>query len=225
VITPGAAANLAHLRVGVPHPWVDQPSEAPVGAAFAEGLAALADAGAKILHLDLHDLVFPGGINEAMYPEVASVHRERFAADPDRYGPEVRKRLEQVFEFDLDDHLAGLRWRSRMRAIAARALNGVDVLATPTVGLAHKVIGDDRIEIDGRRVSYRPAMAQFTALVNHLGLPALALPLRGFPGPPGSLQLIGSAWSEHHLLEIGAAMERAGIVEVRRPPLWRAGSG
>jgi aspartyl-tRNA(Asn)/glutamyl-tRNA(Gln) amidotransferase subunit A len=223
VITPGAEANLAHLRVGVPHPWVDLATADAVRTAFDAGLAALDAAGATIVHLDLPDLTFPGAVNEAMYPEVASVHRERFLTNPDAYGPEVRRRLEEVVEFQLDDYLDGMRWRSRMRAVAARALNGVEVLATPTVGLARKVIGDDRVTIDDRPVSYRPAMAQFTALVNHLGLPALALPLPGSSVPPASIQLIGAAWSEHHLLEIGSAMETAGIATVSRPPLWRPG--
>jgi aspartyl-tRNA(Asn)/glutamyl-tRNA(Gln) amidotransferase subunit A len=221
VIAPGAGANLAHLRVGVPHPWIDLATADAVRAAFETGLAGLAAAGATVVHLDLPDLTFPGAVNEAMYPEVASVHRERYQADPDGYGPEVRRRLQQVFEFGLDDYLTGLRWRSRIRAVAGRALNEVDVLVTPTVGLARKVIGDDQVTIGDRRVSYRPPMAQFTALVNHLGLPALTLPLPDPGIPPAGIQLIGAAWSEHHLLEIGTALETAGIVMVSRPPLWR----
>ena len=80
------------------------------------------------------------------------------------------------------------------------------------------------VEVDGDMVPYRPAMARFTAPVNHLKFPALALPIAGSGTPPASLQLIGAPWLEHHLLEIGRALEAAGIVAVEQPPLWRAGS-
>ncbi|MBN2113228.1 MAG: hypothetical protein JW785_03775 [Acidimicrobiia bacterium] len=57
--------------------------------------------------------------------------------------------------------------------------------------------------------------------MNHGGHPALALPLTApvaFPNePPPSLQVIGRRGGEHLLLEIGLALEQAGIVAFRPP--------
>ncbi|MDJ0960376.1 MAG: amidase [Acidimicrobiia bacterium] len=221
VVSPGAPTSLEHLRIGVPHPWSDQPVANGIRATFDDALDAIAATGAAVVHLDLPELDFPGMLNEAMYPEVARVHRERWQSDPDRYGPEVRRRVEQVFDYTMDDYIDGLRWRTHMQSVAWRALGEVDVLVTPTVASVHKTIGENLVEVDGEMVPYRPAMARFTAPVNHLKFPALALPLAGSGTPPASLQLIGAPWLEHHLLEIGAALENAGIAGVARPPLWR----
>jgi len=223
VIAPGAPVSLHHLRVGVPHPWADEPVSDSVRSAFDAALTAMADSGATIVHLDAAGLEFPGLLESAMYAEVAGVHRSRLAASADRYGPDVRRRLERALETGVDDYIAGLRWRSGIQAVATRALGQVDVLATPTVATTRKTIGDDRVEIGGEMVAYRPALSRFTALVNHLRFPALALPLPDHQAPPASLQLIGSPWSEHHLLEIGAALETSGVVAVTRPPSWRTG--
>ncbi len=224
VVAPGAPASLEHLRIGVPHPWVDQPVAAGIRTAFDRALEAVGATGAAVEHLDLPDLDFPGLLNEAMYPEVANVHRARWEAEPERYGPEVRRRVEQASDYSMDDYIDGLRWRTRMQSVAWRALGEVDVLVTPTVGSVHKTIGEDLVDVDGEMVPYRSAMARFTAPVNHLKFPALALPLAGSGAPPASLQLIGAPWLEHHLLEIGAALELAAIVGVERPPLWRPGT-
>jgi Asp-tRNA(Asn)/Glu-tRNA(Gln) amidotransferase A subunit family amidase len=224
VVVPGPPTSLEHLRIGVPHPWADQPVARAIRVAFDRALNDIEATGAAVEHLDLPQLDFPGSLNEAMYPEVAQVHGTRWETDPDRYGPEVRRRIEQVFDYTMDQYIDGLRWRTHMQSVAWRALGAVDVLVTPTVGTVNKTIGDNLVEVDGEKVPYRPAMARFTAPVNHLKFPALALPLAGSGAPPASIQLIGAPWLEHHLLEIGRALEAAGIVASEQPPLWRTGT-
>ena len=155
-----------------------------------------------------------------MYPEVAAVHRTRYATSPERYGPEVRSRVGLALEADMDGYLAGLAWRRRMRAEAAIALKVCDVLITPSVASLRKVIGEDTVDVAGEAVGYRVALSCFSALVNQMGLPALSLPV-AIPGtPPPSVQLIGAMWSEHRLLEIGAGLEDAGIATTPPPPEW-----
>jgi Asp-tRNA(Asn)/Glu-tRNA(Gln) amidotransferase A subunit family amidase len=78
-------------------------------------------------------------------------------------------------------------------------------------------------------MGYRRALSAFTSMVNHGGHPALALPLAApaaFPNdPPPSLQIIARRWQEDRLLEIGLALEEAGLAAFRRPAGWAAPSG
>jgi Asp-tRNA(Asn)/Glu-tRNA(Gln) amidotransferase A subunit family amidase len=101
---------------------------------------------------------------------------------------------------------------------AEAALQACDFLITPTVGAAVKPIGVEQIEIAGKLRSYRPQLSRYSALVNHMSLPALALPLDMDGAPPPSIQLIGRRWSEHRLLEMGSALELLGLSRYRRPP-------
>jgi aspartyl-tRNA(Asn)/glutamyl-tRNA(Gln) amidotransferase subunit A len=181
-------------------------------------LDMLRTAGVELVELQLGSWEFPGLITEAMYPEVAAVHRTQFAASPERYGPEVRERIALALESDMDGYLRGLAWRRRLRVELEQALQRCDALITPAVAALHKTIGSDTIRIAGEDVGYRLALSCFSALVNQSGRPALALPIAVPGSPPPSVQLIGSAWSEHQLLEIGLALEAAGIVAVPPPP-------
>ncbi len=220
VTPPGMPVEIGALTIGVPHPLVDAAADTAVAHGYATALDALRRAGATVVDVELPDFAPPGRINESMYFEVAAVHGDRWTGHPDGYGPDVRQRLGAAFDCTGGQYLEGRRWRAAIRHQAEGALATCDVLATPTVGAVRKVIGDEMIEIGGQQLSYRGVLSRYTSVVNHAGLPAIALPLPGDQRPPASLQLIGSAWSEHRLIEIGRALEDAAIVGTPRPPEW-----
>ena len=218
VETARRPAELSTLRLGVPLPWTAAPMVAEVRHAFDDLCRALAATGAEVVELQIPQLVPSGQLLASVYFEVASVHRNRWHASPEAYGPNVSQRLADVFTYTADDYLEALAWRRSCRAAADRALSSVDALITPTVAALRKPIGQETIEVAGREVSYMSPLSHFTALVNHIGLPALALPLNTPNAPPPSLQLIGPAWSEEALLSIGLALEEAALAVTQTPP-------
>ncbi len=224
VTRAGAAADIGTLRIGVPVPWTEEPATAPVRAAFRAAMDRLADYGATVE--EVAEPLFasaepPSMIGAYFAPEVAAVHREWFAADPERYGPEVRDRIAAVFDRDPDASTAARAWRARVRHAADRSLANYDVLATPACGATRKEIGVDTVDVLGAQVPYRPVLSRFSALVNNMANPALVLPMPSPEGgPPASLQLIGAKWGEHRLLEIGQALEDSGLAGFRPPPVW-----
>ncbi len=214
---PGAA--IAGLRIGVPVPWADDPVAEEIAAAFRRALDQFADAGAVVEEVAAPVLGYPGMLTESFAPEVASVHRHWFSERRAGYGPDIAARLEGVFAVSPDQHEEARAWRAAVRHAFDRALEGRDLLATPATAVRRKVIGDELVELRDRRVSYRPELSRFSALVNQGGHPALALPLAwDGPGPAPSLQLIAPWWAEHRLLAAGMAMESAGIAGFRPPP-------
>jgi Asp-tRNA(Asn)/Glu-tRNA(Gln) amidotransferase A subunit family amidase len=221
VVMPAGPADLEGVRIGVPVPWTRRPLAAAVGDAFAAALEALRAAGAEVTEVDAPDLDPPGLVPASLYPEVAAFHGERLAADPAGYGPEMQERLAVAKRYTHADYLAGLEWRHKVTAAMARALSGRHALATPATPVTRKVIGVDNVDVAGNEEPHRIALGTFTSLVNHALLPAIVVPLPGAAQPPPGLQLIGAAWSEHRLLELGLALEEAGIARVQRPPHWR----
>ncbi|MCP3993858.1 MAG: amidase [bacterium] len=204
------------VTIGIPHPWVDLPQTATVAASFAAVRSDLQAAGATVIDLDLPDLTPAIEIEHIAYPEVAGVHNERWHSYPETYGPDVAKRLGEVFDVDPAVYVAAQQWRSRTRYVAEQA--PCDFLLTPAVASSVKPIGQEDIEVAGKQVSYRPQLSRFSALVNHLGVPALVLPLDMDGSPPPSVQLIGRRWQEQHLLAMGSALEKLGISRYRKPP-------
>jgi aspartyl-tRNA(Asn)/glutamyl-tRNA(Gln) amidotransferase subunit A len=217
--TRDRTTSLKGLVVGVPEPWVEAaPVAYNVKEAFSACLDRLDNLGATVRQVhDPHVQPSPR-LADLINAEVASVHR-RWLADPaNRYGPEVAERLQRTLQVSLDDYIAALAWRAGLRNAVSGLFDEVDVLATPTVGATRKTIGESTILIDDQPMSYRLVLSWFSSLVNHMGVPALAMPLLDSGSPPSSLQMIGPWWSEGRLLQIGRELERAGVVGFEPPP-------
>jgi aspartyl-tRNA(Asn)/glutamyl-tRNA(Gln) amidotransferase subunit A len=207
------------LRIVVPRMWVDGgPVEELVRSAFETTIAQLRQLGAKVLELDLADILPWGKIQELAGAEAAHVHRAfRTAGQP--YGPEIDARLTVAEAVTAGEYLDAQAWRARLIEDMAETLRTADILATPAVAQRRKAIGDDKIGDQ----HYRPVLSWFSALINHSGNPAIALPLRRFEsidGPPPSLQLVAPWWQEDLLIGIGAHLEDRGVVGFTPPPIF-----
>ncbi len=219
--SPRTITSLQDLVVGVPQPWIDDaPMTGIVTDGFSTALERLENLGATVREIR-HPLLQPADqLADLINAEVASVHRDWLADPAKRYGAEVAGRLERTLDVSLDDYISAQTWRSGLRNAVAGVFAEVDVLATPTVGGTRKVIGESGIVVGDGPMSYRLVLSWFSSLVNHMGTPALALPLAGTGSPLFSLQLIGPWWSEDRLLDLGRALEEAGAAGFRPPPIW-----
>ncbi|MDH3307209.1 MAG: amidase, partial [Acidimicrobiia bacterium] len=197
-------SQVSGLRIGIPQPWVDAaPMTTEALTAFQQTLGRLTDLGAIVDEVHHPLLAPPGHLAATIGGEVAPLHRAWFSDPANQYGDDVAERIEAALSVTLDEFVDGLRWRSALRQAVDTLWERVDVMVTPGVGVSHKVIGADQIDIDGSSVHYRTVVSWFASLVNQMGLPALVLPLLLPGSPPPSLQLIGPRWSEERLLEIG----------------------
>ena len=75
--------------------------------------------------------------------EVADVHRTLFADNEDAYGANVRTKIERCLAVPDSDVEAGQAARKAYRDEAARALEGLDLLVTPTIGFVAPPAGVD----------------------------------------------------------------------------------
>jgi aspartyl-tRNA(Asn)/glutamyl-tRNA(Gln) amidotransferase subunit A len=218
VRSPAGPGDLPGLRVGVPHPWVDRPLDEVTREGFGFALEALASRRVIVEPVEAPLLVPPGRAADLLGAEAAAVHRRWFAERPGDYGVDVAARLSKAVAVTTDDLVGARRWQAGLRHAAAALFERFDVLATPTVAVHRKLIGHDDAETERGPEPARRALSWFTTLVNHLGVPAMALPLAAPGSPPPSLQIVGPAWSEHRLLEVALALEAAGIVAPARAP-------
>lgn len=216
----GEAAEPAVLRMAVPTEWTGGPVTSVVSAAFERALERLAAIGVEITEVSDPRLRVTDSVMRSPGVEIAEVHRSRWEEHSDLYGTEVARRLEASFALGPGEREAALKWRREARGALASLFETHDALLTPTVGATAKRIGVDTIDVDGEPFFYRTLLSEFTAPVNRVGNPALALPIAASGAPPASLQLIGPDWAEHRLLEIGLGLEQSGIVRVEQPPHW-----
>jgi aspartyl-tRNA(Asn)/glutamyl-tRNA(Gln) amidotransferase subunit A len=145
---------------------------------------------------------FPKGIGAVFMREVAESHRGLFPEHADGYGENVRAKLERCVTVTDEQFEAALRHLEEYRDRAVAAVEGVDLLVTPTLAfVAPRAIKDDLELLDG--------VIRFTYPFNALGWPALALPCGPAEhGLPASVQLVGRAGRDADVLTAASLLER-----------------
>jgi aspartyl-tRNA(Asn)/glutamyl-tRNA(Gln) amidotransferase subunit A len=133
--------------------------------------------------------------------EVADVHRELYAEQADLYGENVRRKFERCFAVSDAEAAAAAAARAAYAQEALAALDGFDLLLTPTLALVPP-------PADADEVAVRESLIRFTYPFNLLGWPALALPCGSAEdGLPASAQLVGRPGADGLVLAAGAWLE------------------
>jgi amidase/aspartyl-tRNA(Asn)/glutamyl-tRNA(Gln) amidotransferase subunit A len=91
-----------------------------------------------------------------------------------------------------------------------------DILLAPAVPCEAPHIGDDWIEIRGRRFPSRPSLGLLTQPVSCAGLPVAAAPIRR-DGLPIAIQVIAAPWREADALRVARALEQLGVAAAPVP--------
>lgn len=148
------------------------------------------------------ELPFPEGVGAVFMREAAESHRGLYPEHADAYGDNVRTKLERCLAVTDAGCETALRRLEEYRERAAEAIEGLDLLVTPTLAfVAPPAIRDD--------LELRDAVIRFTYPFNALGWPALALPCGpAEDGLPASVQLVGPAGEDARVFAAGALLER-----------------
>jgi aspartyl-tRNA(Asn)/glutamyl-tRNA(Gln) amidotransferase subunit A len=151
--------SLDELEVGVA--WLE----------FAEPLVrARVEAAAELFpHRRGVAFPLPEEVGPVFMREVAESHHGLFPEHADAYGDNVRAKLERCVSVTDAEFGAALRRLEEYRQRAAEAIEGVDLLLTPTLAFVAPPALRDDLEI-------RDAVIRLTFPFNALGWPALALP-------------------------------------------------
>jgi aspartyl-tRNA(Asn)/glutamyl-tRNA(Gln) amidotransferase subunit A len=144
----------------------------------------------------------PEGVGALFMREAAESHRGLFPEHADAYGENVRAKLERCLRVTDAEVEIALRRLEEYRQRAAEAVEGVDLLVTPTLAfVAPPAIRDD--------LELRDAVIRFTYPFNALSWPALALPCGpADDGLPASVQLVAPAGADARVIAAGSLLER-----------------
>lgn len=194
--------SMTGLRIGVPEQVNEVTCEPEVRAGFERTVAAVQRLGATVSGVAMPGWR-PAALRKAAFLitecEGAVVYAQDLEAG-DRLPRAVQSMLGYGRDVTAGKLVAALAEARGARQQLARAFAEVDLVLTPTT--AHRAIKLD---------SLAPAnQADFTALANVAGVPALAMPV-AVKGEvlPASVQLTGPAWSENMLVCAAMALEAA----------------
>ena len=215
---------LKGVKVGVPSSFYVDDLDTDVARVFDETLATLKREGAEIVKVDLPDQrQLSSAAQIVLAVEAAAFHKRWMIERPQDYGPQVLMRLQNGLAIPGVLYLEAMRWRGPALAAFNAATAGVDAVLAPVAPVAAPKILDSDVGNSPDAEGVIQRLTRFTRPVNYLGLPALAVPC-GFTttGLPVGLQIIGRAFDEATLLQIGSAFQRATDFHMRSPELPRS---
>jgi 2-dehydropantoate 2-reductase len=199
---PGGRPPQARYTVGVLAGQLADPSVTPeVRDAVTAALSRLAEAGWEV-----RELTAPWLDDLAAWEEVLAVIVAREASlahagrDQSRYAEGTRAQLAHGASIGEDTYAAAIRQRETLTDAIEASLDGVDVLAGPTVGYQAPEedppvgVGEDHGE------------GRFTGPYNLTGHPAISIPVPA-AGLPAGLQLAGRRGQDLALLRVAEAAE------------------
>ena len=197
---PLRAGFIADLSPAGPEPCVVD--------AYVAACDALRSAGVGLMPLDMggHDWMRTRRDGFLLCEiEGATIHAEALGQDPDGFSPAFRAMLEFGARQNATRVAGVYRRLAAARAHLQALLESVDLLLMPTVPQPSFRHGEP-VPVN---------QADFTALANILGAPALAVPWGHSPdGLPLSMQVVAPPGGEAHVLRLGAMLEcmaRAGL--------------
>jgi aspartyl-tRNA(Asn)/glutamyl-tRNA(Gln) amidotransferase subunit A len=205
----GIDAGPRNLRIGVPTDHVWDQCDPAIAAAVRAAIDALARAGAEIRQIRwTRAAEYANAASAVLGVEARAYHEGAFPGRAAEYGPLVRARLASQGDVDAETYARSMKLLLEARAGAAdRDLDGVDVMAMPTVPSRAWTIEE------AKEIPRPSEWTRITRIFDLTGQPAISVPCGIDPdGIPIGMQFAARMWDE------GAALRAARAYELVRGP-------
>jgi aspartyl-tRNA(Asn)/glutamyl-tRNA(Gln) amidotransferase subunit A len=170
------------------------------------------------LGANIEKVAFPGAFEAAknnglmVASDAAAFHRQRLEEEWQKFGADIRQRLETGAAYTSSDYILARRSQVVLRRGFEEFFREYDLLLTASTPItAPPIEGEDA-------VSQAATLTRFTAPFNFTGLPAISLPCgMTDQGLPIGMQLVARPWGEVSLLRAAQAFEGATDWHLKHP--------
>ncbi|SOC34842.1 amidase [Ureibacillus acetophenoni] len=210
--------DVKDLVIGVNEDYFFKQVDTDVEKAVRKAIDLLVSKGAKVEVVSIPSLQYAEWAElVTSLSEASAIHHSDLKTRPQDFGDDIRLLFELGELPSAVDYLQAQQVRRQLKAEFTEIYKKVDVLIAPTLPVVANDIGDDLVDLNGERVDLINNIIRFTGPGNLTGLPALSVPV-GFKGNlPIGLQVIGPAFQEGKVLNVGYAIEQFNLMENRKP--------
>lgn len=208
--------NLKGLKLGVFRDWFRH-AEAEVVAACEAMLKEYEKMGCEVVEVVIPNLEASRvAQNVVILSEMAQAMSETYEAHHKEHALDVRINLTLGRKLAGADYVLAQRVRTRMMRVFHEVLQQVDVILTPSTGIAAPEIKKGALPDGESDLTTTLEIMRFVTPANLTGLPAISFPA-GYTrkGLPIGMQVMSRAWDEVTLFRLALAAEQ--VVERREP--------
>jgi aspartyl-tRNA(Asn)/glutamyl-tRNA(Gln) amidotransferase subunit A len=209
---PDEGCSIRGTRIGFPDKFFFDRLDPEVESSVRGAIARAESLGAQVKPITVPDVAALNAVGRVILLSEASAVMEPYLENRQRFGADVLALLDQGRLVSATDYINAQRLRRRMRAEFEKLWLEVDCLLCPTTPNVAPKIGETTVWLGGQDEDVRLATTRLVRGINVLGYPALSMPcgLSG-NGLPVGLQIVGPAFEEAAILQIGAALEDGGV--------------
>lgn len=216
--TEGLDGNVKDLVIGINEDYFFHQVDTKVEQIIRDQIKQLEEQGAKVVEVDIPSLTHAEwAVMTTIISEPAAIHKDHYLHRPEDFGPDLQ------FLFDLGhlpsavDYVQAQQIRHHLKQDFQKAFESVDVLITPTLPISTPNIGADTVDLNGEEVELLDHIIRFTGPGNITGLPGLSVPCGFRDGLPVGMQIMGKAFDEKTILNVGYAVEKMNQTDKTKP--------
>lgn len=205
------AADLKGLKLGHLTGYFADRLDADVESSVAATIDRLRQRGTTVSDVELpHAADIPTIYLHVSFGDAAEYHARTMETRPQDYTKPVRLRLEMARCVLAEDYVRAMRGKALIAREVDRALDGVDALVLPTLGIPAPPIGAQTMPVKGGPEAVRALMLRSTQAFNVSGHPAISIPCgKTRDGMPIGIQLVGHKGRTPALVQAALAVEAA----------------
>ena len=140
--------------------------------------------------------------------EATAFHLKWLESNPELYGDDVRKLLEQGKDIMATDYVSAINARPSFMERFSATMKDFDFLALPTTTVPAPLLDQASVLVKGKEVPVYSAMNRLPIPFNYIGCPVLSVPSGLLQGLPLGVQLVGKMFDEGGLLRLARAVEK-----------------
>lgn len=209
------------LVIGINEDYFFNRVDSDVEKAVRASIQSLVDQGAKVETVRIPSLQYAEWAElVTSLSEAAAIHHSDLQSRPQDFGDDIRLLFELGELPSAVDYLQAQQVRRQIKQEFSQIFNQVDVLISPTLPVVASTIGDNFATLNGEKVDLIDNIIRFTGPSNLTGLPALSVPCGFKDNLPVGLQIIGPAFKEGLILNVGYAIEQTNPLKNRKPNIF-----
>lgn len=202
---------ILNKKIGIPQNFYNEGIDESIQKVYRTAIQTLEKNGVELIDIELPNM---DRILESqrmiLKTEAYSIHEKNLENYPDKWDDEVKERLLTGAESKGFEYITAIQDKELSTKIFNEAMTYCDVIITLTMSIEPPDINERNVPINKSDDSHiRTVITKFTGPTNLNGLPSLTVPF-GYSksGMPVGIQLIGRAFDEAILYQIGSVLEK-----------------
>ena len=213
--------NVRGLVIGVNEDYFFNNVDTDVEDAVRRQIQSLVDRGARVEVISIPSLRYAEWAElVTSLSEASTIHHNDLQNRPQDFGKDIRLLFELGELPTAVDYLQAQQVRRQIKQEFNQAFQKVDVIIAPTLPIVVNNIGEDLADLNGEKVDLINNIIRFTGPSNLTGLPALTVPAGLKRHLPIGIQIIGPAFKEGRILNVGYAIEQTNPLQSKKPNIF-----